>query len=73
MPSYGHSLYVSAIGPKIRELREAASLTQEDLAHEASISTSTLSRIERGNYQPRMDTLGKLAQALKVPVAELLS
>ena len=72
MPSCDHSLYVSAIGSKIRELREAASLTQEDLAHEANISTSTLSRIERGNYQPRMDTLGKLAQALKVPVAELL-
>jgi DNA-binding XRE family transcriptional regulator len=50
----------------------SASLTQEDLAHEASISTSTLSQIERGDYQPRMDTLGKLAQALKVPVAELL-
>lgn len=72
MPSCGHSLHVSAIGLKIRELREAASLTQEDLAHEARISTSTLSRIERGNYQPRMNTLGKLAQALKVPVADLL-
>jgi transcriptional regulator with XRE-family HTH domain len=63
---------VSAIGPKIRELREAASLTQEDLAHQASISTSTLSRIERGAYQPRLDTLGKLAQALAVPIADLL-
>lgn len=63
---------MSAVGLKIRELREAASLTQEDLAHEADISTSTLSRIERGTYQPRLDTLGKLAQALKVPVAELL-
>lgn len=63
---------MSAVGPKIRELREAAKLTQEDLAHEAGISTSTLSRIERGNYRPRLDTLGKLAQALKVPVAKLL-
>lgn len=63
---------MSAIGPKIRALREAASLTQEDLAHEADISTSTLSRIERGAYQPRLDTLNKLAQALKVPVGELL-
>jgi XRE family transcriptional regulator, regulator of sulfur utilization len=63
---------VSAVGPKIRELREAASLTQEDLAHEAGISTSTLSRIERGTYQPRMHTLNQLAKALKVPVAELL-
>jgi transcriptional regulator with XRE-family HTH domain len=63
---------VSAVGQKIRKLREAISLTQEDLAHEASISTSTLSRIERGHYQPRLDTLTKLAQALKVPMAELL-
>jgi transcriptional regulator with XRE-family HTH domain len=63
---------VSAIGPKIRELRQAAGLTQEDLAHEASISTSTLSRIERGAFQPRLDTLGKLAQALGVPAANLV-
>jgi len=64
---------VSEVGPKLRELREAAKLTQEDLAHEAGISTSTLSRIERGTYQPRLDTLDKLAQALKVSVVELLS
>lgn len=72
MPSHSHSLYVSAIGPKVRELREAAGLSQEDLAHQAKISTSTLSRIERGTYQPRLDTLNKLAQALGVPVADLL-
>ena len=64
---------MSEVGPKLRELREAAKLTQEDLAHEAGISTSTLSRIERGTYQPRLDTLDKLAQALKVSVVELLS
>lgn len=63
---------MSAIGPKVRELREAARVSQEDLAHQAGISTSTLSRIERGTYQPRLDTLNKLAQALSVPVADLL-
>ncbi len=63
---------MSPIGPRIRELREAAALTQEDLAHQAGISTSTLSRTERGAYQPRLDTLNKLAQALEVPIAELL-
>ena len=67
-----HSLHVSAVKLRVRELREAAALTQEDLAHQAGISTSTLSRIERGTYQPRLDTLGKLARALDVPVAGLL-
>ena len=59
-----------AIGQKIRELR--GELAQEQLALTAGISTSTLSWIERGNYQPRLDTLGKLAKALSLPVADLL-
>jgi transcriptional regulator with XRE-family HTH domain len=59
-----------AIGQKIRELR--GELAQEQLALAAGISTSTLSRIERGTYQPRLPTLRKIAAALGVPIGELV-
>jgi transcriptional regulator with XRE-family HTH domain len=64
-----------SVGANVRRLREAAEprITQEDLSHAASISTSTLGRIERGTYEPRLPTLRKLAQALGVPVADLLA
>jgi XRE family transcriptional regulator, fatty acid utilization regulator len=59
-----------AVGRKIKQLR--GGLAQEQLALAADISTSTLSRIERELYQPRLPTLRKLAAALGVPIAELL-
>jgi transcriptional regulator with XRE-family HTH domain len=58
------------VGQKIKHLR--GELAQEQLALIAGISTSTLSRIERGAYQPRLPTLRKIAQALGVRVGELL-
>lgn len=58
------------VGQKIRELR--GEQAQEQLALDAGISTSTLSRIERELYQPRLPTLRKLAAALGVPLAALL-
>ncbi len=68
-----------SLGEKIRELRKAhldpkapGRITQEDLAHKAQISVSTVQRIEAGTYQPRLPTLRRLAKALSVPVAELL-
>jgi transcriptional regulator with XRE-family HTH domain len=59
-----------AVGRKIQQLR--GELAQEQLALAAGISTSTLSRIERELYQPRLPTLRKIAKALRVPVGELL-
>jgi transcriptional regulator with XRE-family HTH domain len=58
------------IGQKIKHLR--GEVAQEQLALAAGVSTSTLSRIERGAYQPRLQTLRKIAAALEVPTGDLL-
>ena len=47
--------------------------TQEELAEAIGISLSYLSLIERGRRVPPMHTLAAIAQALEVPVTELLS
>jgi transcriptional regulator with XRE-family HTH domain len=58
-----------SVGTTIKLLR--GELTQEDLAHAAGISTSTLSRIERGLHEPSLPTLRKIAAALDVPPTNL--
>jgi transcriptional regulator with XRE-family HTH domain len=59
-----------SVGTTIKQLR--GERTQEDLAHTAGISTSTLSRIERGMHQPSLPTLCKIAAALGVSPADLI-
>lgn len=46
------------------EAREAAGLTQRELAELASVPQSTVARIERGN-NTSFDTLSKIANALE--------
>lgn len=62
-----------SLGGRIRQLREAAGLTQEELATHAGIGRVTLVRIERGEQSPRYDTLVALAAALGHPLAPLLA
>jgi len=48
-------------------------MTQEKLAARAGISRGYLARLETARQDPRLSTLEKLAKALKVSVAELLT
>jgi transcriptional regulator with XRE-family HTH domain len=59
-----------SVGTTIKLLRGERS--QEDLAHAAEISTSTLSRVERGLHQPSLPTLRKIAAALGVSLTDLI-
>lgn len=60
------------IGNNIKQLRENKHITQEDLAYYAETSVATISRLENGLIQIRLDTLVKLALALRVPMAVLV-
>ena len=44
----------------------------KDVAKEAGISVNALYDIRKGNSQPRMSTLGKIAKALKVSAMDLI-
>ncbi|RXR30534.1 XRE family transcriptional regulator [Sphingobium fluviale] len=56
----------SIVGANIRRLREERGLTQEQLAGEADIAMRHLGRIERGEGNPTVQMLGKLAAILGV-------
>jgi XRE family transcriptional regulator, regulator of sulfur utilization len=60
------------VGDRIKHLRDARALTQEELAEKAGITVAALSRIERNNAEPRPTTRRKLAKALGVDPSELL-
>lgn len=59
------------IGKRIREIRKAQRLSQEQAAEKADISPNYLSRIERGKENPTLDMLIKFADALKIEMWEM--
>jgi transcriptional regulator with XRE-family HTH domain len=62
-----------AIAQRIKELREAAGLSQQEVAMRADLSLSLVAKIEQGKKgDPRASTLLALAQALGVPPGQLL-
>lgn len=62
-----------SIGERIRAVREAKRLSQQNLADAAKITQASLSRIEKGHVQQiKSTTLRQLAKALKVGLDELM-
>jgi len=59
------------LGLAIRQLREKSGMTQEALAHEAGITSSTLSVIERGESNPTWATVRRITDALDVSMIEV--
>jgi len=57
----------------IKPLRIEAGLTQEDLAEQIGCTQSEISRIEKGERAIKVDRLLKLAAALGVEPAALLT
>lgn len=57
---------------KIRMLREAQKITQEELAERLSMSASGYSKIERGETQLSINRLQQIADILSVSVFELM-
>ena len=60
------------MGQRIAQLREQRKLTQDALATKAKVYRETLADVERGASQPKLDTLLRLAAALRVPISRLL-
>lgn len=59
------------IGPAIRRLREARGLRQSDLADKVRMNRASLSRVENGRVQPKLETVKKVLEALDVGEMEL--
>lgn len=61
-----------AIGQRIRKIRRAHGLSQEELAEKIGISTTHMSHIETGNTKLSLPVFVELASVLEVRTDELL-
>jgi len=60
------------MGDRIREARKKRRLTITTLAELADMKRPNLSRLEHGKHRPSLDTLERIAEALDMPLAELV-
>lgn len=56
---------------RVKDLRVAAGLRQEDLAARTGVSRQTIISIERGRYNPSLELAWKLSRMLGVTIEEL--
>lgn len=56
----------------LRRYRQAAGLSQEELAHRADIDRTYVSALERSVYAATIDVVDKLAVVLKVDASDML-
>lgn len=61
----------SSMGERIQKAREAANLTQKELADKVDISLSLIEQYESNARNPKTDTLFKIAEALNVNPKDL--
>lgn len=64
--------YLQSFGSGIRHLRQQRGVSQEALALAAEIDRSYLGAIERGESNPTLMNMIKIAAALELTVAELM-
>lgn len=61
------------MGSRVRVLRATLHISQEALAHRAGLHRTVVGFIERGEREPGVLTVWKLADALNVTPAELFA
>lgn len=62
----------AALADLVRHFRHEAELSQEGLAEAAHLGRAQVQRIERAQANPTLATMYSLAEALSVPIHDLL-
>lgn len=64
-------IYQRKFGERVRKLRKAQELSQEDFAALIKRDPRTVVAIETGNRNPTLSTINKIAHVLKISMTEL--
>src|SRR5450755_1420786 len=68
-----HEIYdSSAVGPRVRALREAMGLSLRELALRCGVSSAMLSQVERGETSPTLVVAARIAAGLELSLSQLL-
>ena len=60
------------LGRVLKQVRQEKNMTQSQLAETCKLDLDYIGKIERGKRQPSISTLFKIADALDIPVADIL-
>lgn len=64
--------FANQIGNTLRKIRTEKRLSIQELADRSSVSALTLGKIERGEANPSLAVIWKIANALSIPISALL-
>jgi transcriptional regulator with XRE-family HTH domain len=68
-----HDLYdATAVGPRVRALRDAMGLSLRELAVRCGVSSAMLSQVERGETSPTLAVASRIAAGLELRLSQLL-
>jgi transcriptional regulator with XRE-family HTH domain len=62
----------TAVGPRVRALREAMGLSLRELALRCAVSAAMLSQVERGETSPTLAVASRIAAGLELRLSQLL-
>ena len=65
---YRYKLDYSFIARRVKEARDAANLTQAELAERIDISTNAVAQLETDRMHPKLQTLLNIANVLQLDV-----
>lgn len=71
MKYYRDEKFIKQFGKKLKEIRLAKKVSQEELAGETGFELSQIGRIERGTVNTSLSHVAAIAKALKVKPSEL--
>ena len=63
--------FLKKFGKNLRRIRQEGNLSQETLSDIAEVPRSQIARIERGEVNPTINTLKRIADVLKVDISLL--
>ena len=64
---------MSNFSENLRLQRQKKNLSQEELGNLIGVSGVTIMRYEKGTREPKLETIKKIANALKIPVSDLIN
>jgi transcriptional regulator with XRE-family HTH domain len=61
-----------SFGKRVRKLRRSLDMSQEELANKIETSRSYISALEHDEYEPKLETMKKIAKAFNIKIDELV-
>jgi len=72
LPAEPEQYDATAVGPRVRALREAMGLSLRELALRCGVSPAMLSQVERGETSPTLQVAARIAAGLELRLSQLL-